>query len=324
MPELRIGVVGATGAVGTVTLELLAERGFGDVRAFASSRSAGRASVRRRRAGRRGGDAGGAGGGRPRPRLLLGRDRGEPRARAPRRPRRGRGDRQVRRLPAAGRDPARRRRRQRPRPERRRDRRQPELLGHAAHVRARAVARARAASSACASRPISRRRGRRRRHPEAAGDRANRGRPLDGLGARRRGVQRRVEAPRGDEEDPRAARPALHATCVRVPILVGHSQAVWVETEGRSRRTRRGRRWRRSEQIELADLPTPGQAAGGDKVLVGRIRRGHRAATAWRSGSSTTTCAKARRSTPCRSPSCCWLGDYWPRRRCRSPTARGR
>src|SRR5262245_66648839 len=42
MPDVRIGVVGATGAVGTVTLELLAERGFDDVRAFASARSAGR------------------------------------------------------------------------------------------------------------------------------------------------------------------------------------------------------------------------------------------------------------------------------------------
>ena len=38
----RIGVVGATGAVGTVTLELLAERGFDVVRAFASARSAGK------------------------------------------------------------------------------------------------------------------------------------------------------------------------------------------------------------------------------------------------------------------------------------------
>ena len=41
MPSPRIGVVGATGAVGAVTLELLAERGYGDVRAFASERSAG-------------------------------------------------------------------------------------------------------------------------------------------------------------------------------------------------------------------------------------------------------------------------------------------
>ena len=36
-----IGVVGATGAVGTVELELLAERGYKNVRAFASERSAG-------------------------------------------------------------------------------------------------------------------------------------------------------------------------------------------------------------------------------------------------------------------------------------------
>ena len=39
----RIGVVGATGAVGTITLGLLAERGYEHVRAFASARSAGSA-----------------------------------------------------------------------------------------------------------------------------------------------------------------------------------------------------------------------------------------------------------------------------------------
>ena len=38
----RIAVVGATGAVGTVTLSLLRERGYEHVRAFASARSAGR------------------------------------------------------------------------------------------------------------------------------------------------------------------------------------------------------------------------------------------------------------------------------------------
>src|SRR6195256_2619896 len=42
MPEQRIGVVGGTGAVGTVTLELLRERGYDNVRVFASARSAGR------------------------------------------------------------------------------------------------------------------------------------------------------------------------------------------------------------------------------------------------------------------------------------------
>ena len=37
----RTGVVGATGAVGRVVVELLRERGFDDVRLFASARSAG-------------------------------------------------------------------------------------------------------------------------------------------------------------------------------------------------------------------------------------------------------------------------------------------
>jgi aspartate-semialdehyde dehydrogenase len=40
--DARIGVVGATGAVGTVTLRLLRERRYENVRAFASARSAGR------------------------------------------------------------------------------------------------------------------------------------------------------------------------------------------------------------------------------------------------------------------------------------------
>jgi aspartate-semialdehyde dehydrogenase len=40
-PELRIGVVGATGAVGRVTLEYLVDRGYTSIRTFASSRSAG-------------------------------------------------------------------------------------------------------------------------------------------------------------------------------------------------------------------------------------------------------------------------------------------
>jgi len=43
MPERpAIGVVGATGAVGTVTLHLLRARGYDNVRIFASARSAGK------------------------------------------------------------------------------------------------------------------------------------------------------------------------------------------------------------------------------------------------------------------------------------------
>jgi aspartate-semialdehyde dehydrogenase len=40
--DARIGVVGATGAVGAVTMRLLRERGYENVRAFASARSAGK------------------------------------------------------------------------------------------------------------------------------------------------------------------------------------------------------------------------------------------------------------------------------------------
>jgi aspartate-semialdehyde dehydrogenase len=65
----------------------------------------------------------------------------------------------------------------------------------------------------------------------------------------------------------------LHATCVRVPVLVGHSQAVWVETQRPLSPDEAREALAASDQIELAELPTPGQAAGGDKVLVGRIRR---------------------------------------------------
>src|SRR4051794_39825500 len=42
MADARIAVIGGTGAVGTVALRLLRERGYDDVRVFASARSAGR------------------------------------------------------------------------------------------------------------------------------------------------------------------------------------------------------------------------------------------------------------------------------------------
>src|SRR5436305_622527 len=41
MRDARVAVIGATGAVGAVTMRILRERGFENVRAFASSRSAG-------------------------------------------------------------------------------------------------------------------------------------------------------------------------------------------------------------------------------------------------------------------------------------------
>jgi aspartate-semialdehyde dehydrogenase len=65
----------------------------------------------------------------------------------------------------------------------------------------------------------------------------------------------------------------LQATCVRVPVLVGHSQAIWVETEDRLSPEQARELLAGAPHVALADFPTPGDAAGRDEVLVGRIRR---------------------------------------------------
>jgi aspartate-semialdehyde dehydrogenase len=65
----------------------------------------------------------------------------------------------------------------------------------------------------------------------------------------------------------------LQATCVRVPILVGHSQAIWVETEDRLAPERARDVLAGAPHVALADNPTPARAAGRDEVLIGRIRR---------------------------------------------------
>jgi aspartate-semialdehyde dehydrogenase len=63
------------------------------------------------------------------------------------------------------------------------------------------------------------------------------------------------------------------ATCARVPVLVGHSQAVWVETESRLSPDDAREILSAAPSVLLSDLPTPMDAVGRDEVLVGRIRR---------------------------------------------------
>jgi aspartate-semialdehyde dehydrogenase len=68
----------------------------------------------------------------------------------------------------------------------------------------------------------------------------------------------------------------ISATCVRVPVMVGHSEAVWVELDERLEPEDAAALLSRSPGVrvlELPSFPTPGAAAGGDDVLVGRIRR---------------------------------------------------
>jgi aspartate-semialdehyde dehydrogenase len=64
----------------------------------------------------------------------------------------------------------------------------------------------------------------------------------------------------------------VQATCVRVPVLVGHLEAVWVETHDPLGPQRATQLLSAAPGVRVAELPSPGTAAGIDEVLVGRIR----------------------------------------------------
>ncbi|HEY8793274.1 MAG TPA: Asd/ArgC dimerization domain-containing protein [Gaiellaceae bacterium] len=65
----------------------------------------------------------------------------------------------------------------------------------------------------------------------------------------------------------------ISATCVRVPVLVGHAEAVWVETEETLSADDARGILGQAPGLRLEDFPTPRDATGIDDVLVGRIRR---------------------------------------------------
>jgi aspartate-semialdehyde dehydrogenase len=64
----------------------------------------------------------------------------------------------------------------------------------------------------------------------------------------------------------------ISATCVRVPVLISHSESVWIETEEPLEPQRVREILGAAPSVRLEDFPTPGAAKGGDDVLVGRIR----------------------------------------------------
>ena len=65
----------------------------------------------------------------------------------------------------------------------------------------------------------------------------------------------------------------ITATCVRVPVPVGHAEAVWVETEEPLEPAAARELLAAAPSVRVEDFPTPGLAAGADEALVGRIRR---------------------------------------------------
>ena len=89
----------------------------------------------------------------------------------------------------------------------------------------------------------------------------------------------------------------IQATCVRVPVMVGHAEAVWIETEDAALAPSGARELlAAAPSVRLEEFPSPGKAAGERR----RARRPHPPrpdgrARASRSSSRATTCARARR-----------------------------
>jgi aspartate-semialdehyde dehydrogenase len=78
---------------------------------------------------------------------------------------------------------------------------------------------------------------------------------------------------------------AITATCVRIPVYVGHSESIYVETEKRLTADAARALWTNAPGIQVVDAPdpdngdgnrrtypTPQDAAGADLTLIGRIR----------------------------------------------------
>ena len=64
----------------------------------------------------------------------------------------------------------------------------------------------------------------------------------------------------------------LSATTVRVPVLVGHAQSVWVETEAALSPEQAESVLAAAPGVRLVETPTPLAATQTEDVLVGRIR----------------------------------------------------
>ena len=62
------------------------------------------------------------------------------------------------------------------------------------------------------------------------------------------------------------------ATCVRVPVVVGHAEAVWIETETPLAPSEAERVLRGAPGLRVQKIPVHSHAIGIDEVLVGRIR----------------------------------------------------
>jgi aspartate-semialdehyde dehydrogenase len=65
----------------------------------------------------------------------------------------------------------------------------------------------------------------------------------------------------------------IQATCVRVPVMIGHAEAIWIETEDDLSPEQARALLEAAPSVRVEDFPSPGKATGIDEVLVGRIHR---------------------------------------------------
>ena len=64
----------------------------------------------------------------------------------------------------------------------------------------------------------------------------------------------------------------VSATCVRVPVVVGHAESVWIETQTPLTPAEAERILAQAPGLRLEKVPGHGHAIGSDDVLVGRVR----------------------------------------------------
>ena len=65
----------------------------------------------------------------------------------------------------------------------------------------------------------------------------------------------------------------VSASCVRVPVVVGHAEAVWVETESLLAPEDAERILGDAPGLRVSEVPSHDAAIGADVALVGRVRR---------------------------------------------------
>jgi aspartate-semialdehyde dehydrogenase len=65
----------------------------------------------------------------------------------------------------------------------------------------------------------------------------------------------------------------ISVTCVRVPVLIGHTETIWVETEEHLSPDDARRLLADAPGLRFEEVPQPRDAVGIDEVLAGRVRK---------------------------------------------------